>query len=115
MLRRRLAEDETFEQAVRRQAVRAVQPAFGHLARCVEAGKIGASVGVDRHSAAGIMLRRHHRDRPLRHVDAQRQQLFVDVGKMPGDESGRSEEQTSEPQSPMSTSYAVFWLKKKTT
>src|SRR3546814_12276441 len=60
MLRRRLAEDETFEQAVRRQAVRAVQPAFGHLARCVEAGQIGASVRVARHPAAGIMLRPHH-------------------------------------------------------
>jgi len=32
------------------------------------------------------MLRRHHRYRLLRHVDAQRQQLFVNVREMPRDE-----------------------------
>src|SRR3546814_1308682 len=61
-------------------------------------------VEVDQHPAARIMLRGHHRDRLLRHVDSERQQLFIDV---------RSEEHTSELQSLMRISYAVFCLKKK--
>src|SRR3546814_9833162 len=91
------------------------------------------------------MLRGHHRDRLLGHFDAERPQLFVDVGEMPRDEIGvlvadvevdviesealdlivvrarhdvarcqRSEEHTSELQSLMRISYAVFCLQKTT-
>src|SRR3546814_13239986 len=56
MLRRRLAEAETFQQAVRTQAVLAVQPAFGTVARSVSAWKIGALFAVDSHSATSIIL-----------------------------------------------------------
>src|SRR3546814_8413372 len=38
--------------------------------------------------AARIMLRGHHRDRLLGHVDPERQQLFIDVREMPRDEVG---------------------------
>ena len=82
VLRRRLAEHEAFEQAVRRQAVGAVEPRLGDFARRIEAGRVGAAVDVDQHAAAGIMLRRDDRDRLGRDVDAEPEQLFVDVGEV---------------------------------
>ena len=57
VLRRRLAEHEAFEQAVRRQAVGAVEARLGHLARGVEARRVGAAVEVHHHAAARVMLR----------------------------------------------------------
>ena len=88
VVRRRLAEDEAFEQAVRREAVGAVQARLRALARCVEAGQIGAAVAVHDDAAAGVMLRRHDGDRPGRHVDAEADQLFVNVGKVAAHEFG---------------------------
>src|SRR5690606_4490771 len=86
MLRGGLAEDEAFEQAVRGEAVRAVETALGYLTRGIKAWKVGAPIEVDQHSAAGIMLRGYHRYRLPCHVDTERQQLFMNVREMSGDE-----------------------------
>src|SRR3546814_4779216 len=51
------------------------------------------------------------RDLPRRHPD---QRLGLPARDQPGQETARSEEHTSELQSLMRTSYAVFCLKKKT-
>ena len=68
--RRSVAEDETFEQAVRCQPVGAVQAALAGFAGCIKSRQVGAASKIDQYSAAGIMLRRHDRDWSLGHVDA---------------------------------------------
>ena len=80
--RRRLAEHEAFEQRVGGEAVGAVEARLGDLARRIEAGRVGAAVEVHDHAAAGVMLRRDDRDRLLRDVDAEAEQLLVDVGEV---------------------------------
>ena len=77
--RRRLAEHEAFEQAVGGQAVGAVQARLGDFAGRIEARRVGAAVEVDDHAAAGVMLRRDDRDRLAGDVDAEPEQLLVDV------------------------------------
>jgi hypothetical protein len=66
-----------------------VQPAFGTFARRIETGQVGTAGQVDQDAAAGIVLRGHHRDRLLGHVDAEAEQLLVDVGKVAAHEAGR--------------------------
>ena len=86
VLRRGFAEDQAFEQAVGGEAVGAVKPGLGHFAGGIEPGRVGAAVEVHDHAAAGVMLRRHHRDRLPGDVDAEPEQLLVDVGEMRADE-----------------------------
>ena len=82
VLRRRFAEHEAFEQAVGGEAVGAVKPRLGDFARGIESRRVGAAVEVHHHAAAGVMLRRHDRDRLLGDVDAEPEQLLVDVREM---------------------------------
>ena len=56
-----------------------MQAGLGDFARGIEARRVGAAVEVDHHAAAGIMLRRDDRDRLLGDVDAEAEQLLVDV------------------------------------
>ncbi len=65
-----------------------MQPGFADLACGVEPWKVGAAVEIDDHPAAGVMLGGDDRDRLPGHVDAQAEQLFVDVGEMPLHEFG---------------------------
>ena len=86
---RRLPEHQAFEQRVGRQPVGAVEPRLGHFARGIEPGRIGTAVDIHQHPAAGIMLRGDDGDRLRRDVDAQPDELVVDVGEMLTDELGR--------------------------
>ena len=86
MLGAGFAEHETFEQAVGGKPVGAVQPALAAFARSIEARQIGATVEIHHHPAARVMLGGHHRDRVGGHVDAEAEQLFLDVGEMLVDE-----------------------------
>ena len=65
-----------------------MQPRLGAFAGGVEVGQVGTAVAVDHDPAAGVMLRGHDRDRPRSHVDAEPEQLLVDVGEMPPHEFG---------------------------
>src|SRR3546814_9409192 len=60
-------------------------------------------VGIVLHLGGEVLLRRHDR------------QVLGELGRRAGDEQARSEEHTSELQSLMRISYAVFCLKKKNT
>jgi hypothetical protein len=53
------------------QAVGAVQARLGDFAGGIEARRVGAAVEVHHHAAAGVMLRRHDRDRLPGDVDAE--------------------------------------------
>jgi len=66
-----LAEEKEFRQRVGGEAVGPVQPTFGAFAGGIEPGQVGAAGQIDHDPAAGVMLRRDHRDRPLGHVDPQ--------------------------------------------
>jgi len=83
---RRFAIDKAFEQAVRCQSVRAVKAAFGAFTRRPKTGQIGARKQIHHHAAARIMLRRHNRDRPARHIDAKPCQLLVNRREVLADE-----------------------------
>jgi hypothetical protein len=87
VLRGGFAEHEAFEQRVRGEAVGAVEAALGAFARGPQAGQVGARVEADEDPAAGVVLRGDHRDRLLGHVDAEREQLLVDVGEVLGTNS----------------------------
>src|SRR3546814_10701642 len=91
----------------------AMQAAFRHLPRCIEARQVRPPVQIDDDAAARIMLRRHNRYWFPRDVDLQFQQPRVNRREMLLDE--RSEEHTSELQSLMRISYADFCLKQKIT
>src|SRR3546814_4583700 len=69
-----------------------------------EARAVAAAAGIDAADGAPGVLHGVHLDPPLRRRDLQRR---GEGG------TGRSEEPTSELQSLMRTSYAVFWWKKK--
>ena len=88
MVRRRLAEDEAFEQRVGGQPVGAVQARLGAFASRIEAGKVAPPVAVDDDAAAGIMLSGDDRDGLPGHVDAEAEQLLVDVREVGGHELG---------------------------
>jgi hypothetical protein len=55
-----------------------VQAGVGGLAHGVQARQVGAAVEVGDDAAAGVVRRRHHRDRLARDVDAQLQAARVD-------------------------------------
>ncbi len=74
--------DKAFEQRVAGQPVGAVQAGAGGLAQCIQPGYVGACIQVDNDAAAGVVGRRHDRDRFLRDVDAQFETARVDVGEV---------------------------------
>ena len=76
-LRRGAREHHAFQQRVAGQAVGAVQAGAGGLADGVQARHVGAARQVGEHAAAGVVRRRHHRDRLARDVDAQLQAARV--------------------------------------
>ena len=84
-----LTKHEAFEQRIRREPVCTVQPRLGHFARRIKPCRIGPPVKIHQHPATGVMLRGNHRDRLLRDVDAQTQQLFINIGEMLADKFGR--------------------------
>jgi hypothetical protein len=61
--RSRRAQHHAFQQRVAGQAVGAVQAGVGGFAHRVEARQVGAAVQVGDHAAAGVVRRRHHRNR----------------------------------------------------
>ena len=63
-----------------------MQPGAGDFAQRVEARHVGAAAQVGHDAAAGVVRRRHHRDRLLRHVDAELEAPRVDVGEVRVDE-----------------------------
>ena len=73
-----LAEDEAFEDRVRREPVGAVQPRLCHFACRPKARQIGTAIQIDHHAAARIMRRRHHRDRLNGAIDTEFEQPGVD-------------------------------------
>ena len=72
------AEHDTFEQGVAGQPVGPVQPGIGRLAHRVQAGQVGPALDVGDHAAAGVVGRRHDRDRLAGDVDAQLRAAGVD-------------------------------------
>ena len=58
------------------------RPDWRDFARGIKARRIGAPVEVHDHAAAGVVLRRHDGDRLLGDVDAEAEQLLVDVGEV---------------------------------
>ena len=82
----RFAEHQAFEKAVRGETVGSVKARLGHFSGRVKARRIRAPVRVHYDSAARVMLRGNDRDRLLGDVDAEAQQLLVDVGEVAADE-----------------------------
>ncbi len=72
------AVDQALEQRIAGHAVGAVQAGEGGLADGIELVDVGAGPFVADDTAAGIVGRRHHRDRFFRDVDAEAQALLVD-------------------------------------
>ena len=73
-LRHAAAEDESLEQAVRRQAVGAMHAVGGHLAAGVQAGHAGAPVDIRVHAADHVVRRGRHGDAVARGVDVEARQ-----------------------------------------
>ena len=63
---------QTFQQAVGRQAVRAVHPGAGHLARGEQPGQLGSAVHVGDDAAAAVVRAGNDRNRLTHRVDAGR-------------------------------------------
>ena len=82
------AEDQTFEQRVRRQAVRAVDARAGDLARGVESGQAGAPFEVCADAAHDVMRRRADGDGVAREVEAEAKARRVDFGEAASQVSG---------------------------
>src|SRR5256885_16363729 len=82
-----MPEDESFEERVGGEAIRAVETGASGFADGEEAGQGGLPVEVGADAAADVMRRRHHRDRLLRHVDPEGQAGRVDVREMLDEET----------------------------
>src|SRR5450756_3217134 len=90
VLGRAVREDETLEERVGREPVRAVNAGARRLARRVQAGQAGPPVQI-RHDTAGVVvLRRRHRDELLGEVDPVLEEALVD-GREPAAQEVRSE------------------------
>ena len=73
---------EALEQRVAGEPVGAVQARTRHFANGVQPRQIGAAVDVHHDAAAGVVCRRHHRDRLPAHVDAHLQAGFENGRKV---------------------------------
>ena len=82
--------DETFQQRIARQAVRAVQARAGDLADGVEPCDVRCAVEVCADAAALVMRRRDDRDRLPGNVDAVAEAGLVDVGESAGARTRRA-------------------------
>src|SRR5260370_17309972 len=76
-----MRKDETLEQRITRQSVRAMQSGATYFANCIQAWQTCRAVHVRLDSATLIMRRRHNRDRLLRHVDAEAHTRLVNIRK----------------------------------
>ena len=64
-------EDQALQERIAGQPVGAVQPRAGGFADCVQARQVGSAGQIDDDAAAGVVRRRHHRNRLPAHVDAE--------------------------------------------
>ena len=81
-----VGKDQRLDQGVRGEAVRAVEPRARALPQGEEPLDVRLPVKVRPHAAALVVRRRDHRDRLLRHVDAEREARLVDVREVLPDE-----------------------------
>jgi hypothetical protein len=85
-----LGVDETLQKRVAGHPVGAVKSGVGGLPAGVEPGQVRACLSVDHHPAAGVVGRRHHRDRIFRDVDPELQAAAMDGREVLDHEVGRS-------------------------
>jgi len=81
-----VGKDQRLDQGVRGETVRAVEPRARALPQGEEPLDVRLPVKVRPHPSALVVRRRDHRDRLLRHVDAEREARLVDIGEMLPDE-----------------------------
>ena len=83
---RSFRENQAFEQRIGGQAIGAMQAGAGGFAGDIEAGQVGASAQIADDAAAGVVRRRHDRDRFAGDVDAQFEAAGMDVREVFADE-----------------------------
>ncbi|CAI8894767.1 hypothetical protein EMIT0194MI4_30490 [Pseudomonas sp. IT-194MI4] len=76
--RRRTGINETFQQRVAGHAVGAMQAGEAGFTNRIQARHVGAAPLIDHHAAAGVVRRRHHRNRLFGDVDREFQAAFID-------------------------------------
>ena len=85
----RFTKDHAFEQRIACQAICAVQAGAGGLADRVQTLEVRSCAQVRHHAAAGVVRRRHDRNRLAGDIDAQFQAATMDGGEMLEQEIGR--------------------------